>query len=728
MARRYFSRHSLMAVFCILPCFLFSDTSALRTGALDTASKDLVVLFDADATVAAQTQLLSATGAKTLWHENNAALLRTSAAESALLLDTLSTEPIVCAADYDASVALSAISEDAYSSSQWGLDNSGRYSYIADMNTSTILSAEDIDMNAPEAWTAYEELADDSREVIVAIIDTGVDINHPDLAYNIWVNEGEIPDDGIDNDNNGYVDDIYGWDFFNEDNTVCHYAEDGIHTNLDDNDNHGTHIAGIIAAVKDNSLGIAGVASNIDVKIMVLKIHGDKNGSGTISNAVRAIRYATAMGADICNISWGTSKSNATLKQVIRESDMLFVAAAGNSGTNTDESPIYPASYDLDNLIAVTFIDANGLLSAKSNYGATSVDIAAPGIHIYSTCVGDYCSFSGSSMATPHVTGVAALLYSCGGNLYPSNVRELILNTVKPLSTLEGKTVSAGIPDMLAALQATTDLKHDYSKPSLSFQSGFQDEAIVVTVKAKDKGGSGIRTIRYASGVKELSYFQHGTVGNAITNGSVSFSKAGKYTFYVSDYAGNERAVIYQVVDDTTAPTATLSYQVAYNYKSSTITLKAADTESGIKTIKYASGEQPVDYFLAADAGTSLALTSGSVKFNVANPGVYTIYLCDYRGNKSVHTINVEIIKSTALKLKNYTKTVLAGKTYQIVPTLTPAASTDKLKYRSSNTAVCKVSASGKVTAIAPGTAKITVTTASGIKRTCTITVKEAAK
>lgn len=728
MTRNRFFRHSLMAVLCILPCFLFSNTLSLQPDIVkaDTSS-DIIVLFSEESSDAEQAKLLADSGASILWHENDAALLRTSATASDKLLSTLLDSPIVCAADYDMPLSLNAISEDAYSSAQWGLDNSGRYSYIAEMNTSTILSTPDVDMNVPEAWELYDSLVTNPRQVIVAIIDTGVDVNHPDLAHNIWINEGEIPGDGIDNDNNGYIDDIYGWDFFNEDNTVCHYAEDGIHTDLNDNDNHGTHIAGIIAAVKDNNIGIAGVASNIDVKIMVLKIHGDKNGSGTISNAVRAIRYATAMGADICNISWGTSKSNSALKQAIKESDMLFVAAAGNSGVDTEEIPIYPACYNLDNLISVTFIDAGGLLSAKSNYGASTIDLAAPGVHIYSTCVGDYCSFSGSSMAAPHVTGIAALLYSFGENLYPANVKEVLLDSIKPLSTLEGKMLYAGIPDAQAALfNASFRLKKDYIAPSLSLQSGFKNDSVQILVDGTDKGGSGIRCIRYASGIRELSYFRHGTIGSAVSSGSVTLSKAGDYTFYVSDYAGNERAVIFRAVDDATAPSAVLTYQVAYNYKTSTITLKAEDTESGIKTVKYAAGEQTVDYFLAADAGNTLSLTDGSVKFAVSEPGIYTVYLCDYRGNKSVHTINVEIIKSTALKLKNYKKTVAVGKTYQITPTLTPVESTDKLRYRSSDTTVCTVNSSGKVTAIAPGTATITVTTASGVKRTCKITVTEA--
>ncbi len=734
MTKKLLFKHCTATAFVLLSCLFvhkeYSYAQAIGSVANTTSSgeipsSDIIVLFHEHTNTDIQTALLRSTGATVLWHENDAALLHT-AADSAELLASLSANPLISVADYDASVALSALSDDPYSATQWGLDNPGRYSYIAEINTSTILSTPDVDMNIPECWTAYTELLTQPREVIVAVIDTGVDINHPDLAHNIWINESEIPGDGIDNDNNGYIDDINGWDFFNGDNTLCHYAEDNIHHSPEDNDNHGTHVAGIIAAVRDNGIGITGVAGN-GVKIMPLKIHGADNGTGTISDAVRAIRYATAMGADICNISWGTTKSNNALKQAIKESDMLFVAAAGNSGNNTDTTPIYPACYKLDNIISVTFIDANGLLSVKSNYGEKSVDLAAPGVHIYSTCVGDYCSYSGSSMAAPHVVGVAALLYSFDSNLYPANIKEILLNTVRPLEGLQGKMQYPGIPDAYAAIQAATELQKDYYAPTISFQSGFKNEYIHLTITGKDRGGSGIRTIRYASGTRDIGYFKHGTAGTSLTAETLSLSKSGSYTFYISDYAGNERIVIYRTTDDITAPTAKLSYQVAYNYKTSTIQLSAEDKESGIKTVKYAPGEQTVDYFLSGQNGTEVTLTSGAAKITVEDTGIYTVYLCDYRGNKSIHTIHVEIVKSTALSLNASKKTLTEGKTWQLKPTMKPVTTTDRVRYRSSDTAVCKVSSSGKVTAVAPGTATITVTASSGLKRSCQITVTAAA-
>lgn len=721
------NRMALVAALFVLPfSVVFGHFVPYTPDSPDGGNTGIILVFSQDSQETEQESLLSALpGNSVLWWECGAALVRVPVSDASGWLSFFRGSPCISAADYDDGILVSAISQDAYSDSQWGLDNNGTYSYIADMNTSTVLSMADVDMDIPEAWASYQSQITSPREVIVAVIDTGVDTSHPDLVSNIWVNQGEIPDDGIDNDNNGYVDDIYGWDFYNGDNTVCHYEKDGT-TLLSDNDNHGTHVAGIIAAEKDNGIGIAGVASCTNVKVMVLKIHGGPNGSGSISNAVRAIRYATAMGADICNISWGTSKSNDALEQVIRESDMLFVAAAGNAGTNNNSAPVYPASYDLDNLISVTFIDASGRMSAKSNYGVSTVDLAGPGVHIYSTCVGGYCSFSGSSMAAPHVSGVAALLYSCGNNLYPSNIKEIIVNTIKPIDSLAGKVKYAGIPDAFAAVAALSSIKRDYTAPTLSFSSGFENEHILLSVNAVDIGGSGIRTIRYAYGEKELSYFRHGTVETSIEpDTALSLNKSGTYTFYVSDYAGNERALIYQLQDDTIPPDAWLSYKVAYNYGSITVNVQAVDSQSGIKTLQYAPGEQETSYFRSAKSGTAITLENGVGAFTVKEPGVYTVYAADYRGNKAVYRIDAKIIPSSSLALSAYRKTLKVGKTYKITAALIPAESTDGLRFRSSDTSVCKVNSAGRVTGIAPGKATITVKTASGITKKCIITVTE---
>lgn len=688
-------------------------------------SRDLIVLFSNDAKDDEIHSMLSILPSGSLqWFEHNTALLRVSEKSAERWLSFFRASSVVSAVDFDAPITLSSISEDAYSNAQWPLDNTGAYNYISDMSTAVVLSTEDVDLNMPEAWALYDTLNhNNTREVIVAVIDTGVDINHPDLSANIWCNEGEIPGDGLDNDNNGYIDDINGWDFYNNDASVCHYATDGIHVLATDKDDHGTHVAGIIAAAKDNAVGIAGVASCVDVKILPLKIHGGENGNGSISNAIRAIHYATAMGADICNISWGTTQENKALKAAIAESDMLVIAAAGNSGDNTDKTPIYPACFDLNNILSVTFIDANGVLSPKGNYGKSSIDIAAPGVHIYSTLVGGYGSLSGSSMAVPHVSGIAALLYAQGTNQYPANIKKIILNTRKPLESLTGKIKNAGIPDAFAAINAFSSIKYDMKKPTLSISNSFADGNLLLTVTGKDSGGSGIRTIRYASGAKALSDFRHGTTDTAIQSGeSFALKKAGKYTFYVSDYAGNERTYIYSVKDDTTAPLLTASYQVAFNKQSFPVALSVSDEESGIRQVFYAEGVHSTDYFTAGN-GIPIAEKNNTYSITLNKTGIYTFFAIDHRGNKTIIHPNITIVPSTSLKLNYSARTLKVGDSFLLKTTLSPAKTTDKVQFRSSLPSVCNVSSKGKVTAKSVGNAVITVTTASGISKKCKITV-----
>ncbi len=240
MKKKYFNRTGLMAAVILLPSLFFALPV---TGLANSESSDIILLFCPESDINRQRSVLSLMPKDSLlWHENGAALLRVEAKSAPLWLSYLREDSAVAAADYDAPVTALGISQDAYSDAQWGLNNDGSYSYIADMNTSTVLSTSDIDMNIPEAWALYSSMLSSPREVVVAVIDTGIDINHPDLAANIWVNPGEIPGDNIDNDNNGFIDDTSGWDFYNGDNTVCHYDTDGIHTLASDNDDHGTHV------------------------------------------------------------------------------------------------------------------------------------------------------------------------------------------------------------------------------------------------------------------------------------------------------------------------------------------------------------------------------------------------------------------------------------------------------------------------------------------------------
>src|SRR5659263_7479 len=300
----------------------------------------------------------------------------------------------------------------------WAMDNTGQTG-----------GKPDADIDAPQAW----DISTGSKEVIVAVIDTGVDYTHEDLAGNMWTNSGEIPGNGIDDDSNGFVDDYYGWDFAYDDNDPM-----DVYT-------HGTHVSGTIGGVGNNGKGVAGVSWN--THIMAVKFLDDE-GNGYTSDAIDAINYATMMGADIMSNSWGGEEYSLSLKAAIQAADdagILFVAAAGNGAGNTDQYPFYPAGYDVPNVMSIAATDQNDNLADFSNYGTSTVDIGAPGVDILSSVPGNsYSSFSGTSMAAPHVSGAAALLKAFNSSLTHLEIKELLMNSVDPIPSLYGKTVTGG--------------------------------------------------------------------------------------------------------------------------------------------------------------------------------------------------------------------------------------------------------------------------------------------
>ncbi|MBG0969194.1 S8 family peptidase [Bacillus sp. SRB3LM] len=357
------------------------------------------------------------------------------------LIQTLNKSPNIEYAEPNYIVSPAASSNDGYYNSLWGLKNIGQ-------SIQGSVGSPNIDINVEEAWTKTEG----SSNITIGIIDTGIDINHPDLKNNIWKNPDEIPGDGIDNDNNGYIDDIYGWDFVNNNNSV--YDGTG--------DSHGTHVAGTIAAVKNNTIGVAGVAPQ--VKVMSLKFLGT-NG-GTISNAIKAIEYAKNKGVKITNNSWGGGGFSQALYDAIQQSNSLFIAASGNNGTNADQTPMYPAAYSLSNILSVASITNKGSLSSFSNYGKTSVDVAAPGTDILSTLPNNsYGFYSGTSMATPHVSGVAALIQSAYPSYSPTEIKNKIMNNTSPLSTLTNKVLTGGLINAGKALQTYQPISYE-SEPN----------------------------------------------------------------------------------------------------------------------------------------------------------------------------------------------------------------------------------------------------------------------
>ena len=306
-------------------------------------------------------------------------------------------------------------------------------------------------MNVPEAW----QITTGSPNVVVAVIDDGVDFSHPDLAGRAWVNPGETPGDGIDNDANGHIDDINGWDFCNDDATLH-----------DAGDYHGTHVAGSIAA-SGNGTGIAGVAPS--VKIMALKFISDDPSCSTDFQAVQAIEYAHAKGARIVNASWGGYDYSSTIYAAIDNvSDTLFVAAAGNDNIDNDgPDSVYPASFDLSNILAVASAHNEGFLSDATNYGIRSVDIAAPGEDILSSVPDDdpgdlWQYFSGTSMAAANTSGVAALVASARPALLAAGgetMKQHLVRTARALPSVLGWIAVPRLIDARAAVVTRPDVR-----------------------------------------------------------------------------------------------------------------------------------------------------------------------------------------------------------------------------------------------------------------------------
>ncbi len=723
----------LIAVF-ITGVLLWNDCrrELLTVKAFKQSEGEIIVIFEKPLMEEELSHLVASLSGpvSVLRHIEDYALLGTEdPAGHQAALKELGSNPQVKAVQGNAKISRMGFSNDTYYDSQWALHNPGSYYSYIKSNRILRKATEDLDMNVPEAWEYLKSSNLDQREVVLAIIDTGVDSQHPDLVGNFWENPGEIPDDGIDNDSNGYVDDIHGWDFYNGDNTISHYTYSDklqvYQADPKDNDDHGTHIAGIISATADNHLGIAGVASGISVKLMVLKINGGTDGSGSISGAVEAIKYATRMGADICNLSWGTDQYSVALREVMEESDMLFVAAAGNSGEDNDVKPIYPASFELPNLISVTFIDADGKLTGLSNYGSKTVDIAAPGVDIMSTIVGGYATLSGSSMAVPQVAAVAALLYSHNKHTYPANIKQLLLDHIKPISELEGRTKYPGIPDAFRLVEAAMEgLQEDTLPPIIEPTTRYDKGVLRVPLNVIEEGGSGLRVVKWLSGTKTLADFSHGTKGTAVKNKIAELDRAGVYTFYAGDYAGNETSFIYEVKDDITPPKITASYSVSNDYKTRTVSVIVTDAQSKVKRVKYMPGKKKAVDFLPAGAGTELTLTDGKASFKVKKDGVYSIFAIDYRGNTYVRRVNVQTIKATALKLSKTTLTLEVGENHLLQPDLKPIATTDRITFTSSDKSIATVTAGGTIKAKKAGSVIIIVKTSSGLTATCRVRVK----
>ncbi len=319
----------------------------------------------------------------------------------------------------------SGVTNDPRLNALWGLHNTG----TNEPGTGSI-GVVGADAQVFDAWP----MTVGSKAVKVAVIDTGVDYNHEDLSENMWTNWAEKNGQpGVDDDGNGYVDDIHGYDFANDDGDPM------------DGNGHGTHCAGTIGAVHNNGLGVAGVMG--DVSIVALKFLTDQGG-GSTADAIKAIEYAISADVDIMSNSWGGGGESQALKEVIEkaaDAGIVFTAAAGNSGSDNDDRPQYPANYDVRNVISVAAHTASDQLASFSCYGKETVHIAAPGHNILSTYKnGDYAILSGTSMATPHVSGALGLLIASEGRLELDELRERVMATSVAARGYRSKVKSGG--------------------------------------------------------------------------------------------------------------------------------------------------------------------------------------------------------------------------------------------------------------------------------------------
>ncbi|MFW5651973.1 MAG: S8 family serine peptidase [Acetivibrio ethanolgignens] len=481
-----------------------------------------------------------------------------------------------------------AYTQDKYSEQQWA--------YYSTYN-----------IGIEEAWSLGKGV---NKEIVVAVIDSGIDYQHEDLKAAMWVNPGEIDGDGLDNDGNGYIDDIHGWNVSDGTSEICAYEYSWIARDYEDA--HGTHVAGIIAAIADNNAGVAGVASKNNVKLMSVKAMGDyKDGYGVVgytSKIIEAIQYAEKNGADICNLSLGLESYDNALYEVMKKSDMLFVCAAGNGnkatswkGWDIDIDPIYPAAFDLDNVIAVANMNGYGQIDPSSCYGSTAVDIAAPGMNIVSTIVAGkengfnyYGMMAGSSMAAPMVTGTAAMVASYYGCLDAVEIKEAILSGSVPNNSFEGKVAENRMLSVAGALKYYQDKIWIDTEISAA-SKGSNNKKVTVEITSMNNP---VTKVAYAKGEQTVDYFAGGAQGTtlACSNGIASFkvTSTGNYTVYVQCEDGTE-LIKTVAVEIPTIKNVKLSATKKTLRKGKTYQLKATVSSSDIYTkITYKSSNSKI--------------------------------------------------------------------------------------------------------------------------------------
>lgn len=564
----------LVPIFAAIPPHALSaqtSTAPPVAGDWPVVPGEIIVKFKAETTAEQKEQSLAEVGAAELSSidELNAKLATLAPEEVAEALAELGMDPRVEYAEPNYVIQMYQSDEARRSNDpelwlQWGLDNTGQV-----IEAQSGLPGADI--GAAQAWA----LSTGSPEVVVAVIDSGIDFGHPDLGGSaidnprMWKNPGETcygcMADGLDNDGNGITDDWRGWDFVHESENP-----------LDEN-GHGTHVAGIIGATGDNGVGIAGV--NWQVTIMALKIFGE-SGLGETDAGARAVLYAAQKGADVINASWGGWAPSQTLRDAITiagQQGVLFVAAAGNDGFNTDLFGHFPSGMAEPTIISVAATDNQDQLAGFSNYGLRSVDLGAPGVDVYSLWLSNsiespYRYASGTSMASPHVAGAAALVKARFPDATPLGVKALLLSTAERLPALAGLVASGGRLDVGAAAGCNAQPSLWIEEPLAGFAAEPGQPVEFVALAANCAALDGLVVSADANGEPVTLTAD----GNGYYRGAWTPQQPGAVTITLTGQVGDNQA------------TAAVSGEVVLNYQFSNAAFEWIDATDGGQQIAFA--------------------------------------------------------------------------------------------------------------------------------------------
>ena len=402
------------------------------------------------------------------------------------VIDDLNDDPNIEYAQPNYPLTVAATTTDQKFDYQWSLENRGQ-------QVKGYPGRENVDIDAEEAWNTTMG----SKDVVIGVLDTGIDISHKDLKANIYTNKDEIPGNNKDDDGNGYIDDVHGWDFANDSSDVYASAQ---------KDTHGTYVAGVIAA-SANDGGIVGIAPK--VKLMPLKFISGS--TGYTSDALEAIEYAKSMGIKIINCSFGGTDKNPALEDAMKNSGILFVCAAGNKGADTAEKPVYPAAFDISNILSAASIDSKGIMPKFSSYGRLKIDkttidkaapdVAAPGTNILSTVPNNkYDYYSGTSISAAMVSGVAALVLSYLPKFTASDIKDRIMNTVVKCTSLTNKVATEGRLNAGAALTLQVPVTDSYEGKGNDDDTPVEEDGEADTWYTLDERARNVERFHYGEG------------------------------------------------------------------------------------------------------------------------------------------------------------------------------------------------------------------------------------